>query len=141
MTEKTVYARFFGVKRDLTERELAYYTELDFEHHVALVATVMWEGTERIVGVGRYVESEDESPDRTAEIALTVDDAFQNQGIGTLLFRQITLMAQDSGIARMKAEVLLDNHRMLAILKHSGFNLTSTRRNEALHIEFSLESS
>ena len=37
---KSIYFRFFSAKKELTEMELKYYTEVDFEHHVAIVSTI-----------------------------------------------------------------------------------------------------
>jgi len=49
--------RFFGIRNELTENELRYFTEPDFFRHVALVATVVGgEGVpDTIVSDGRYV--------------------------------------------------------------------------------------
>lgn len=40
LSRDSVYKRFFGPKKTLTDKELVYLTELDFHSHVALVAIV-----------------------------------------------------------------------------------------------------
>src|SRR5689334_6822904 len=68
LSARSVYYRFFGAKRRLTDAELDTFTRVDFTHQVALVATLIDEhGDERIIGVGRYAAA-DES-DGTADIA------------------------------------------------------------------------
>ena len=37
---KSIYFRFFSAKKGLTDKELKFYTEVDFEHHVAIVSTI-----------------------------------------------------------------------------------------------------
>jgi hypothetical protein len=45
---------FFGAKKEVNEHELRQFTELDFERRVGLVATLLRNGEEQIIGVGRY---------------------------------------------------------------------------------------
>jgi GNAT superfamily N-acetyltransferase len=138
LTGKSIYFRFFGAKQELTEKELAYFTEIDFEHHVAIVATTVKEGKEEIIGVGRYIEFKEKGPERVAEVAFAVDDEHQNLGVGTILFKHLVAIAQNNGIARLEADVLLDNKNMLEIFKHSGFKVKTTMSNGVTHIEFSI---
>lgn len=138
LTAKSIFFRFFSAKKGLTEKELKYFTEIDFEHHVAIVATMMSKGRENIIGVGRYIESKIKGPERVAEIALAVDDEHQHLGIGTILFEQIVTFARNCGISRLKANVLLENEIMLRICQNSGFKLETSRRHNMLHIEFSI---
>ena len=58
LSARSVYFRFFRVKKRLTEDELREFTELDFHDRVALVATLRRDGDEQIVGVGRYARLE-----------------------------------------------------------------------------------
>src|SRR5689334_18658783 len=46
--------RFFGVKRRLSDGELAHFTELDFTNHVGLAAVLRVRGEEQLVGLGHY---------------------------------------------------------------------------------------
>ena len=136
LTGTSVYFRFHGSKRELSEQELEYFTELDFVHHIALVVTIPDGTGERLIGVGRYIERSDSAAERGAEIALAVDDAHQNIGIGTLLFEHLVTLARDSGITRLQADVLAGNRHMLDILRRSGFRLEMTAQHGVMHIEF-----
>jgi len=119
LSAETVRQRFLGVKCDLTDDDLDTYTRIDPGRHVGLVATVWDEGEERIVGVGRYFVDEGEGPTR-AEVAFTVDDAFQDRGIGTLLFDHLVEVARRSGVDEVYADTFADNERMLGIFERSG---------------------
>src|SRR5262249_3617466 len=65
LSQDSIYHRFFGLKHSLTDQDLMRFTEVDFINHVALVATLIEDGAERFIGVGRYVSS---GPER-AEVA------------------------------------------------------------------------
>lgn len=137
LTGKSIYFRFFSNKQKLTPKELKYFTEIDFEHHVAIVVTLLNQ-EENIVGVGRYVELEKRNNQKVAEVAFAIDDAYQNLGIGTILFETLVTIAQDKGISVLVADVLIENKNMLEIFKHSGFKLHSTFELGVEHIEFSI---
>jgi hypothetical protein len=42
---------------------LRYLTEIDFDHHVAIVAELENEGKENDIGVARYVELKNKGPE------------------------------------------------------------------------------
>lgn len=120
LSEQSVYRRFFSQKRRLSDTELAYLTELDFETHVALLAVVREDGVDLPVGVGRFIRD----PDRpSAEIAFTVDDRHQGLGIATLLLEHLADIARQLGVRELTAEVLSDNEDMLDVFRHSGLTM------------------
>ena len=49
-----------------------------------------------------------------------VQDAWQNRGLGAVLFRELLEAASDNGITRFRAWVLGDNHRMLDLICRLG---------------------
>jgi GNAT superfamily N-acetyltransferase len=135
---KSIYFRFFSVKKELIEKELKFYTEVDFEHHVAIVSTVQSGGKEKIIGVGRYIEISGNDTERIAEVAFAVDDEHQNLGVGTILFEYLVSIAQNNGITSLEADVLVENRNMLDIFKHSGFKLNRATRSGVTHIQFTI---
>ena len=44
---QSLYRRFFGAKRDFSEKEVDFFLNIDFTNHVALVAVVEEEGARR----------------------------------------------------------------------------------------------
>ncbi|MFT7879532.1 MAG: GNAT family N-acetyltransferase [Sulfurimonas sp.] len=139
LTGRSIYFRFLGDKRELTDKELRYFTEVDFERHIALVVTKEENHQEKLIGVGRYLQYEEERPEQMAEIAFAVDDAHQNLGIGTLLFESLVTIAQERGVSRLIADVLQENKNMLEIFQHSGFRLNATIEKGVAHIEFDIQ--
>lgn len=133
---KSIYFRFFSAKKDLTEKELKFFTEIDFEHHVALVLAIKKNQDEKIIGVGRYIELMHKGPVKVAEVAFAVDDEHQNLGVGTILFEHLITIATQKGITKIEADVLAGNRNMLEIFDHSGFKLNTTMNSGVIHIDF-----
>lgn len=138
LTGNSIYFRFFSGKKKLTQKELKYFTEIDFEHHVAIVAIIVNDEQEEIIGVGRYVELEAKGTEKVAEVAFAIDDAHQHLGLGTILFEHIVRIAQNNGISKLVADVLLENKKMLEIFEHSGFKLDMTTEHGVIHIAFNI---
>ena len=140
LSAQSVYFRFFGAKRRLTDAELDRFTRLDFDAHVALVATLREGGAERIIGVGRYVAKAPEpGRPRSAEVAFAVADAHQGRGIGTVLLEHLVGIARASGITEFEADVLGENNRMLAVFAESGFVVKSSISAGVVHLAFPTE--
>ena len=55
LSEESRYNRFMGQLRELAPRKLKYLTEIDYDQHMALIATVERDGREVEIGVARYV--------------------------------------------------------------------------------------
>lgn len=55
LDKRTVSLRFFGPKKELSDRELTAATVVDFVRTVALVTCVQDGADEKIIGVGSYV--------------------------------------------------------------------------------------
>jgi len=117
----SVRFRFHGFKRSLRESEAIYMTEVDFVDHVGLVATFGNDPEQPLIGVGRYIVYPDVPERRRAEIAFAVLDEHQSKGIGSLLLRHLAVIGKAQGVREFIAEVLANNHQMIAVLKRSGF--------------------
>ena len=102
-SRQTLYRRYQGGA--LTEARLAYLFEVDYVDHFVWVVTDGRDG--RVVADARFVRDEDDPT--SAEVALTVADAYQGRGIGTLLLVALAVAARVDGIKRFHARVLSDN--------------------------------
>ncbi len=115
LSAETIRMRFFAPVH-MSRQRMRYFTELDFEQRVALVA----ERGERIVGVARF----DRDPDHPeqAEFAVLVEDTEQGHGIGTALLRAVVDPARDLGVTRFQGDVLAENRRLLRVLRDAGLS-------------------
>ncbi|TME57500.1 MAG: GNAT family N-acetyltransferase [Chloroflexi bacterium] len=88
-----------------------------------------------IVGHAMYVTIE---PGK-AELALAVADAYQGRGLGTILLGQLAEAASAAGIQVLEAVVRPENHRMLEVLRESGFPIKSRSEPGEVHAELPTE--
>lgn len=88
-------------------------------------------GTLALVGSigGRLVALATAEPidDSVSEVAFLVADDVAGHGLGTLLLEHLAACARDRGIRRFSALVLAENHRMLDVFTHAGFELVRSR--------------
>jgi RimJ/RimL family protein N-acetyltransferase len=125
--------RFFAPKRGFSEREIAFFLNLDFTNHVALVA-LLDEGRPTIVGGARYIVARPGE----AEVAFAIDDAHQKLGIGTHLIRHLIAIARDGGLETFVAEVLPENLPMLKVFERCGLAMTQRRQRGVVHVTLAL---
>lgn len=130
VSARSFYLRFFGAKRDFSDREIAYFMNADFIKHVALVAVLTEEPRPVIVAGARYVVVRP----GVAEVAFAVIDEYQGQGLGPLLLRHLVSIARPAGITELVAEVLAANRAMLRVFESSGLQLTTSRESEVVHV-------
>ena len=127
---QSLYRRFFSPKRSFTEDEIAYFMDVDFVGHVALVAELEEDGRGVIIGGGRYILVE---PNK-GEVAFVVVDRYQGQGVGTALLCHLATIARLRGLEELTAEVLADNTSMLKVFERSGLTMNTTRDAGVIHV-------
>ena len=131
---QSLHRRFFSARSDFTDKEIAFFLNVDFVVHVALVAVAKEDGESGIVGGGRYFVVE---PGQ-AEIAFAVIDQYQGQGIGAALMRHLVALAREAGLKELIAEVLPENVPMLQVLKKSGLPMMIKPVAEVVHVTLQL---
>lgn len=104
------FSRFGQGVGSLTEQELDYLTDVDQRHHVAWGAAI----EEEAAGVGRYIVQADGS---SAEMAITVLDAMQRKGVGSVLFQALVAVARADGLHELCFEAQADNEAVLALVR------------------------
>jgi RimJ/RimL family protein N-acetyltransferase len=135
LSAESRYRRFLRPMTGLSDRELAYLTEIDYSNHFAWVAVTADE-EQRGLGVARYVR--DPLDPEVAEAAVAVIDDAQGNGIGTLLIRLLVATALENGITTFRGWVLGDNIEVLRPLARIGARRTADKG--VLRIEVDLAS-
>jgi GNAT superfamily N-acetyltransferase len=132
---QSLYRRFLGAKRHFSEQEIAFFLNVDFINHVALVAVMEDEDGPIIIGGGRYVVWE---PGK-AEVAFAVIDQYQGQGVGSALMRHLLAIARQAGLKELTAEVLSENNPMLKVFEKTGLGLSRKRDGAVMHLVLELD--
>lgn len=118
LSGRTRYLRLMSA-RGLLPGELERWVHVDPEREIALIAVATIGGVEQQLGVARCVR---DAADRGAcEVAIVVGDAWQRQGLGEILLRQLMRQAFDAGCAVMNGITLSENHAMLGLARKLGF--------------------
>jgi len=118
--------RFFAAPSDVGELAKRLVIS-DYESQFGLVAVAAGE----IVGHAVYIVT----GGRRAEMGLAIADSFQGRGLGLLLFAHLADSAAHAGVEVFEARVRADNHRMLDLLRESGFPLTLRSEPGEVHAE------
>ncbi len=110
LSPESIYHRFFSPMPRPRRAALLHLSGLDHELHEALVAEVDRE----VVGVARF----DGRPgEEDAEVAVIVEDSWQDRGLGTLLLHQLARVGARRGLVAFRATVLGENRRALPFLR------------------------
>jgi len=121
LSPRSRYLRFMRPVRDLTERELAFLTEVDYHDHYAWAAVALDLPDQPALGIARYVR--DPCDPVVAEAAVAVVDEFQGRGLGKILLHLLARTAMSHGITRFRAWVLPENRRVTEPLRRRGADL------------------
>lgn len=116
LSETSRWLRFFTVCPRL-DRVIDWATKVDNDRRLGLVAITADSG-QLIAHAG--LERDPRQPDR-AEFALAIADGYQGRGLGRLLLGRLVQAARQAGLRWLTGEVLANNHRMLNLLRHSGW--------------------
>ena len=116
LSERSIYLRFFAAKPELSDREAAYFTNVDGINRFALVAVDPGRA-EEIIGV---VSFDREGTTERAEYAAEVEDKWQGRGLGLALTRRLIGAAKKRDVRILTAFVLPQNRGMLHLLRALG---------------------
>ncbi|MCP3974995.1 MAG: GNAT family N-acetyltransferase [bacterium] len=120
--EDTLYMRFFNPTFALTDERLRYFTQLDYESHVALaVMTEAGEGSEGMA-IARYVARSTTD----VECAVVVKPEYRKRGIARVLLIRLAAIAATVGYQTMSASYLEENAAAGRLLESCGFLPKST---------------
>jgi acetyltransferase len=121
LSSRTRYLRFLSPLPALPESLLRLLASVDYRRRVSLVAEVDANGRREVIALGSFGGLDN----GTAEVALVVSDAWQRQGIGTILARQVMRAAEDRGFANFVAHVFWDNTVIRRLLTRVGHVVSS----------------
>lgn len=117
LSPQAKHFRFLGGVKELAPQTLKAFCDVDGRHSMAFIATVQEDGKETQIGVSRFAPN---SRDDVREMAVTVADEWQNQGLGILLTEKLIEFAKDHGIKQLYSVDLADNMAMRELADDLG---------------------
>jgi RimJ/RimL family protein N-acetyltransferase len=133
---ETVYHRFHGPKRALAETDLDRVVDVDYRRSLSLLATIVRQDEEIVIGGAQYVGLA--QPHDHAEIAFTIEEDFQNNGLATILLRELGAIARQNGFVAFEAFVLQNNRAMLKVFERSGFAISKRIEGDSVTVQLTL---
>ncbi len=134
LSQETVYQRFFSRQKAMPHHRLKEFVNVDYDRDMAIVGVAKEDEHEMIVAVGRYCVNKST---KAAEIAFTVTNEWQHQGLGVALFEQLLEIARKRGIVKFTADVLADNTVMMHVFhKCSPTSIESVLDYGIYHLTF-----
>lgn len=118
LSPETKLHRFLTPIPHLTESMLHHLVDdVDGVDHVARVLFVLDDDVGRPAGLARMIRYADDP--EAADVAVTVDDAYQGRGVATALLEDL-LRHRPAGVTRIVTVVAADNEASLAMLRRLG---------------------
>ena len=128
LSDESRRLRFWTTSIDVTDiAEKAVRPE--YPDHLTLLA--LTGGNGHVIGGAQYLK---ENP-TSAELSVSVADELQGTGLGSLLVGEIVSAAFETGIVRLEAKVLPENHRMIDVFRQSGYPLSIRAKPGSVSVE------
>lgn len=136
-SQESVYFRFFRYRPELSDKELAYFTNIDYEARMAFVAILGGE----LVAVARYEtwDSPHHPDQHVGEVAFFTDDEHHGKGLATLMLEFLAAAARRNGLDRFSATVLPQNYNMLRVFRRAGFEVSTRFEDGAIEVDLGID--
>lgn len=136
-SQESIYFRFFRYRPELSDKELDYFTTVDYAQRMAFVAML---GAE-LVAVARYEtwESPDHPGQKVAEVAFFVDDQHHGKGLATIMLEYLAAAGRHQGFDRFTATVLPENVGMLRVFRKAGFDVATKFADGVIEVDLGIE--
>ena len=138
LDSNTVYTRFFGYRKEIPASAFDRITAIDFVNLAGLVVTVGAGNDETVIGSASYVGTTAPDGAKTAEVAFTIEEDYQRQGLASQLMAALTGLARRHGIARFEADVLAGNAPMLTVFQRCGLPMRRRSEGGVVHVVMDL---
>ena len=138
LDRQSIYTRFFTYRKELPQGPLNRIDRIDLVRLAALVVTLGDGDDAIIIGSASYVADTAADGTRQAEVAFTIEEDFQGQGLAGRLLDALAGIARRHGITRFKAEVLAGNAPMLAVFQRCRLPLHTRRSGEVVQLTMDL---
>jgi GNAT superfamily N-acetyltransferase len=123
LSTRSRYSRFLGAASELPPSVLEDFIHIGEADRFSVVATMLADGREIIVGEARYAF---DSETASIEFGLSIDDRWQGHGIGKALLKNLECRAASFGAERVFGDTLRSNETMIALARKAGYVFTNT---------------
>ncbi|MBN1873072.1 MAG: GNAT family N-acetyltransferase [Anaerolineae bacterium] len=136
LSERSVYLRFFQVRRDFPHELAQEMVAVNYQQNMGLVATLGTSDTAPVIAAAHWMMDYHEN---IAEIAFTVMDEYQRRGIGTHLLHFLMRVARERGVHGFRANVIAGNMAMMGVFQKSGCVLHTDYEGGEISLSFNFD--
>lgn len=134
----SIYTRFFSYRKEIPASALDRIAAIDFDKLAGLVVTIGTGSEETVIGAATYVGVPGSDGAKVAEVAFTIEEDYQRQGLAGQLLSVLAALARRHGIVRLEADVLAGNASMLTVFQRSGLPLRRRSEGGVVHVALDL---
>lgn len=122
LSSESLRSRFLKWVASPSEKLAHYFSDIDYERHMAFVCVARENDSEQIVGEARYIANADGTG---CDFGVVVADHWRKSGVAGLLMEALIRTARSRGLRRMESTVLHENRPMLRFARSLGFEVRS----------------
>ena len=120
LSPQDVHYRMFGSARELSDAQLARFTQIDYAREMAFILTRRLPVGDETLGVVRVVTDPDNI---SGEFAVVVRSDLQGRGLGTILMEALIGYCRARGLREINGVALSENLGMHALARRQGFTV------------------
>ena len=119
MDQEDRILRFLAPKKIFPHEQTQKDINIDYQSNMVVIGTCDWDqcNHNQIIAIGSY-NSEPDSTDKLAEVAVTIAKDWQKKGLGNHLFNKLIEIAIENDISGFYAEIAAENQGMISIMNN-----------------------
>ena len=123
LSTRSRYNRFLGAMSELPQTLLERFMDVGEAEQFSVVATMVFDGFETIVGEARYAFHAETS---RIEFGLSIDDRWQGHGLGKAMLKNLECRAASFGAEHVFGDTLRSNQQMIGLARKAGYAFTAS---------------
>ena len=131
LDKEDIFSRFFNFKTSFARNDVEGMFQLDYINNLTLLAVVGEFGFGKVVAAGEYYLDQSTN---MAEIAFSVDKAWQGKGFGKILIKKLSGAARENGIAGLTAYTLPGNRGMVRLFKTMPYKIKAVHAGDVIEL-------
>ncbi len=132
LSPRSIFFRFLRNWKSVPPELIAYFTKIDCELNVAMVALERSPLEERVLGLCGILRK---PGSEKGEFAVVVRDEWQGIGVGAKLVAESLPAAKDLGIKQLWGIISPENRTMIAMANKLGFTVRKDRESDLYEME------
>ncbi len=132
LSPRSIFFRFLRNWKSVPPEVIAYFTKIDCELNVAMVALEKDRSGDRILGLCGILRKRGSE---RGEFAVVVRDEWQGRGVGAKLVVESLPAARDLGMKELWGIISPENRTMIAMANKLGFTVRKDRESDLYEME------